>query len=245
MNQRKTEPKFWEREESILRYAKVKPQLFSAELNLIVPTALSFNNPFNKIKVLDLGCGGGRTTKVLYDMGFDVTAVDISQNLIKELKHMYPQIDAKVGDAKNLDFKDNSFDMVLFSHNSIDYLYPYENRQKAIREVNRVLKKDGYFIFSSHTVFFLPYNKPTFKNLYANFANFIKNAKEGYYIEQMGDGSKVLTYYTNTNQVKIELSKNDFLIIRSNQQLIDEPNLFKTFIKNLLAWETYYLAKKR
>ena len=238
------ESKFWERDESITRYAKVAPQLFSSEMNLIIPTALKLNKPFNKIKILDLGCGGGRTTKVLYDLGFDVLGIDIAQNLIKELNKNYPEVSANVGDASNLDLKDKSYDIVLFSHNSLDYLYPQTQRTKTLKEINRVLKDDGYFIYSSHTINFLPYNFTLLKTIINNFFQFLTNPGKGYYIEKMQDGSNVITHYSNTKAIKEELKKAGFLLVRSSKQLIDEQSLTKTFLKNLLSWETYYLAQK-
>ena len=54
------------------------------------------------------------------------------------------------GDASNLGLKDNSFDVVIFSFNGIDYIYPYIKRLAALKEIRRVLKTNGLFIFSSH-----------------------------------------------------------------------------------------------
>ena len=57
-----------------------------------------------------------------------------------------------VGDARNLSqFADNSFDLILFSFNGIDYI-SHEDRLKVLQEINRVGKSGGYFFFSSHNL---------------------------------------------------------------------------------------------
>ncbi|MBF0188289.1 MAG: methyltransferase domain-containing protein, partial [Magnetococcales bacterium] len=47
-------------------------------------------------------------------------------------------------------FETTSFDVVLFSFNGIDYIHPYSARLATLREIWRVLKPDGLFIFSTH-----------------------------------------------------------------------------------------------
>ena len=56
-------------------------------------------------KILDLGCGVGRTTKYLADKGFDVLGVEIIEDMVKRAKKKYPKIKFEVGDACNLSIK--------------------------------------------------------------------------------------------------------------------------------------------
>ena len=101
-------------------------------------------------KVLDLGCGCGRTTKYLADLGFDVVGIDIVEDMIKKAKEIYPEIKFEAGDACSLKHGDNKFGIVFFSFNGLDYIYPESKRIIAVKEIARVLKKGGYFIYSSH-----------------------------------------------------------------------------------------------
>lgn len=108
-------------------------------------------------RVLDLGCGAGRTTKVLDEVGFDVTGIDISERLVRKAADLFPDLDVRVGDAADLDYPDETFDYVLFSHGGLDYAHPEHNRLAALAEVRRVLKPGGLFAFSSHNhLFALP-----------------------------------------------------------------------------------------
>jgi SAM-dependent methyltransferase len=104
--------------------------------------------------VLDLGCGAGRTTLPLHEMGYVVTGVDITPKFIDLAKTRASeknfQIDFRVGDACSLDFPDNSFDNVLFSFNGWSMIPTKESRLEAAKEIYRVLKPNGHYIFTAH-----------------------------------------------------------------------------------------------
>ncbi len=136
---------YWDSAESVQIYAAA-PFLFHGE-------QLAFAEIAEHIRgraVLDLACGGGRTTYFLKEMGAQVIGVDLARNLIEAARRQYPTIDFRVGNAAALEFSDESFDVVLISFNSLDCLYPKALRLEALQEVRRVLRPGGYLIFSHH-----------------------------------------------------------------------------------------------
>jgi ubiquinone/menaquinone biosynthesis C-methylase UbiE len=116
------------------------------------------NNP-RKIKMLDLGVGCGRTTESFSKVVGKYVGADYSEGMISACNARFPctsNVSFVVADARNLkQFKDNSFDFVLFSFNGIDYVNNTD-RLKILKEIRRVLKNNGLFAFSSHNTQSIP-----------------------------------------------------------------------------------------
>lgn len=113
-----------------------------------------------KGRALDLGCGKGYVLQELLDMGFDAVGSDIDttgvpQSLIKKV------VKSK---AENLRFKENEFNFVVCG----DVLEHIKNDRLAIKEIYRVLRKDGKaiilvpafpWLFGPHDVSFKHYRR--------------------------------------------------------------------------------------
>ncbi len=194
---------FWNSDESIQRYANDEYFLFDVEKVMLFEAIMLLRKKISDIKVLDIGCGGGRTTVPLHNIGLKVVGLDPADKLIRSLQTKYPSIIIchwKCG--QDLVFKNNSFDIVIFSHNSIDYLKPYRNRERALDEIHRVLKKDGFFIFSSHVFQFIPYNLTILRNILRNATEFSMLRSKGYFHEKMSNGMTVDTYSITREEKK-------------------------------------------
>lgn len=145
-----------------------------------------------KGRVLDVGCGTGRTTKPLKDKGFDVVGIDLSGEMINFAKSKYKDVEFRVMNACQLDFGDEEFDHVLFSFNGIDCIYPYSKRVECFKEIRRVMKRGGIFLFSSHNAWAIPTNRELIKFFFKNLWNF---RISGNYRMEDHPGGKLCLYY--------------------------------------------------
>ena len=103
------------------------------------------------IDVLDLGVGGGRTTIFLSSDERRYIGVDYSREMIEVCRSKFPALPFYVLDASDLSIFDaGQFDVIVFSFNGIDYLYPDGKREQCLKEVSRLLRPGGKFIFSVH-----------------------------------------------------------------------------------------------
>lgn len=103
-------------------------------------------------KVLEIGCGDGTLwycNKKKIPKDIEITLSDISQKMIDEsyLKlHDLTQIKAyDDADCFHLPYDDESFDIVIINH----VLMYFENLNQALKEIYRVLKKDGILYCST------------------------------------------------------------------------------------------------
>ena len=81
---------FWESPENVERFAAREPDVRLAEL------ISAFADP-RAVRVLDLGCAGGRNAVFLARHGFDVCAVDASQAMVAETRR---RLAALLGEAE-------------------------------------------------------------------------------------------------------------------------------------------------
>ncbi|MBC8555504.1 MAG: class I SAM-dependent methyltransferase [Candidatus Brocadiales bacterium] len=100
--------------------------------------------------VLDIGCGSGRTTAILKNLSGGYVGLDYSLEMVESCRKRFKDVRFLHGDVRGMsEFKDREFDCVIFSFNGLDSIN-HDDRLKGLREIHRVLKHDGLFVFSSH-----------------------------------------------------------------------------------------------
>ena len=160
--------------------------------------------------VLDLGCGSGVFTKKVYSMGTkSMVGLDISEGLINIAKKENPRIKFYIGNASKTPFKNSQFDLITSSL-MIQYL---KNLEPAFKEVSRILKKGGFFIFSiSHPLVGL-LSKIKIKNKKRMCIEpYFQNRRV---VWEIADGAEVVDYQHTFESIIEPLVNSGFIIEKS------------------------------
>ena len=143
----------------VIEYYQMIDHLFPSE-RLIIER---FRERLKDSRLLDIGIGGGRTTRYLADIAGEYVGIDYVPEYIEVAKGIFPDADLQVGDARDLSrFPDGSFDFVLFSYNGLGTL-SHEGRLETLSEMHRVLKPQGVLIFSAHNRDYKYFNRPPWR----------------------------------------------------------------------------------
>lgn len=144
----------YDNKELLIKQLNMLEELFNHRQHLAV-TEMPIES-LNQKKILEIGCGAGAHSSFFSVKGACMTALDITLdrahaaskklNLVDRFENSF----AVHGDAENLPFRDEYFDIVY----SNGVLHHTHDTQQAIREVHRVLKPGGQaviMLYSKHS----------------------------------------------------------------------------------------------
>lgn len=102
--------------------------------------------------ILDAGCGTGQTAAYLYnEYKADIYGLEINPIMIKKAKHRFTEQQLPIhlvqGSIEDIPFEDNTFDFILS-----ESVLAFVDKEKALSEFYRVLKKGGRFISNEMTI---------------------------------------------------------------------------------------------
>ena len=136
----------------------------------MIKAILSVNQNPNLILDIATGTGDVAVMAAKYTKA-KITAIDISENMLEIAKKkiekykLTNQIKIQFGDSESHSFKNNSYDAITVGFG----IRNFENREKGIKEIYRILKKNGILvILEPCTPIFFP-----FKQLYYIYMHYI------------------------------------------------------------------------
>ena len=180
-------------------------------------------------RVLDLGCGNARHTRVLLERNFDVVGIDVSFRILQtaknnELALVKNKLTSLVnGDAIFLPFKKGVFNSIIM----IAVFHHFEglgDRILVLREIQRILAKDGKCLISVWLKTHPRFEKDDLRDLVSG------GRKDIIVPWTLPKGKKIKRYYYLFEKEEIEnlISTFGFNILNSE---ISNHNLFLTIQK--------------
>jgi len=102
----------------------------------------NLNEPFKKLKILDIGCGGGLLCEPLRRMGANITGIDASHNNIRAAKLHAKEMGLDIKyihtSPENFNIK-NKFDIIL----NMEVVEHVSNVNLFIKNCSSLIEKDG------------------------------------------------------------------------------------------------------
>jgi len=96
-------------------------------------------------KVLELGCGSGKTLSAMQERPWEVVALDVSPEALRLSRSDNPCIELVLANVSCLPFHDRSFDAIFAFHITGHLLQ--DERELLAAEVDRVMRRDGKLFF--------------------------------------------------------------------------------------------------
>lgn len=158
--------------------------------------------------ICSVGCGPcGHVEKYIYDKGFRVIGIDISEKCIEIASNNNPQIKFEVGDLSKIKYEDNYFDGIVSYYSILDT--PKIYLDKIFNEFYRVLKPGGYLLLVVK-----------------------EGSTERYESNLLGIETKIYFSLFTEDEIRTVLVRNGFDI---EQMTIREPNSEEIRLKRLFA----------
>ena len=111
-------------------------------------------NPLENKVILDLGCGGGGILRDFIKYGArprNLYGIDLLPDRISEAKRLSPNIDFRCGNAEDLPYENENFDIVM-QFTVFTSILDKRMKQRIASEMLRVLKSDGIILWYDYHV---------------------------------------------------------------------------------------------
>jgi len=141
-------------------FASVYDKKWSEFTKKIGPLILDFysNKPISKKNnnILDLCCGTGQLTSLFLKNGYNVTGIDLSEDMLyyaRENNKKYikkSKVEFFKADASDFSLK-QKYGLVVSTYDSLNHLEDEKSLKNCFNSVYKVLEKNGYFIFDLNT----------------------------------------------------------------------------------------------
>jgi SAM-dependent methyltransferase len=182
----------------------------------------------SSVRILDLGCAGGRNTVALAELGFDVYALDSSSAMVAKTRERVAAITGELDASRRVcegrmeelsEFKDGFFDVIValgLYHNARDRA----GWNRALSESARVLKEGGLVLVAN----FSPRCDPDGKGMHP------VEGEPGVYV---GFGSERL-FLLEADELDGEMSRHGLVTVKPSQTVTKQTEKGTRVVVNAL-----------
>ena len=97
-------------------------------------------------KSIDFGCGTGRSTRFLRQLGFEVTGVDIAEDMVRKARELDPSGDYQLVPGDDLSsFPPDAYDLILAAF-TFDNIAGRDTKIRILRDLGRLLGREGKLV---------------------------------------------------------------------------------------------------
>jgi len=167
-------------------------------------------------KLADLGCGNGRLLDFLKKEGIHTkyTGIDNSKKLLEKARAQHRNEKFIKEEITKTSLHKNSQDTVT-AIASIHHLPSKKTRQKALEEIARILKPEGYAIITNWNLYQKKYKKYIWKARIRSLYSFGRYSKQDTFIPWGKSGVKRYYYAFKKDELEELLPKNLKIIEKS------------------------------
>lgn len=194
--------------------------------------------------ILDVACGTRILAKELMNIGFKVSGIDISEDMINIAKENTKDNSFKVADMK--DFKLNrKFDIITCAFDSINYITNNKDMEKTLSNIFNHLENNGFFIFDINTPYL--YEDKHFGTIERTFDDInFKQILEYDRVNRLG--KTVFAFANNESETHIQkaytVEEMDKFLLNSGFEIMGRYKNFKLSPIEDRIYKVFYVVKK-
>ena len=181
--------------------------------------------------VLNAGCGAGYLNRMALDRGLKVVAVDVADKVIAENRFINRKFGYKMKLVKasvyKLPFKKENFDAVVLT----EVLEHLENPRQALKELSRVLKKNGLFFLTVPGYSYgLIFDRFISRIMPGHYDKKVSRSFKDLGLDHRTEDSDAHLHQFGLGQLKNFLQKSGFSVVKASNNAVFYP-----FVAGLLS----------
>lgn len=194
------------------------------------------------VVALDYGCGAGRSTRFLKNLGLQVVGVDINQDMLEQARSRDGSTRYYHLQNEKLPFENESFDIVFSSFVFLE-ISTKEEIEKIFSEMIRVLRRDGVIIVITSSMDVYKHNWIGFKY---DFPENNRDIQSGETFKLQFQGTEIILYdylWTDKDYKQI-LDRLGLSIIEHHKPLGYDTDPFEWLDEKTTSPVAIYIIKK-